>query len=214
VALGGSVTRRALNPGADPVDLLNSIAATGLSPSLVFFGGLTDGGAAGLRQAMIQLGHADWPFVSWDGLWDGSGANPNSFIAKAGPAANGTYASHPTVGIIRAEFEQRYRAAYGEAPSGSLYDYTAAAYACAQIVIASLESAAGHGNDPASVRESVRAHAADPASRFDTVVGQVSFDANGDSVRQVVSFYRVDMAAAGGRGDWVLVKQQDFGPAQ
>jgi class 3 adenylate cyclase/ABC-type branched-subunit amino acid transport system substrate-binding protein len=212
-ALGGTVTRRALNPGADPVALLNSVAAAGLSPSLVFFGGLTDGGAAELRQAMVQVGHGDWPFVSWDGLWDGSGATANSFIAKAGAAANGSYVSHPTVGTIRAEFEQHYRAAHGDVPSGSLFDYTAASYACAEIVIASLESARGVGNDPAAVREYVRAHAADPASRFDTVVGPVSFDANGDFVHQVVSFYRVDMAAAGGLGDWVLVKQQDFGPA-
>jgi hypothetical protein len=64
------------------------------------------------------------------------------------------------------------------------------------------------------VRDAVRAHAVDPTSSFDTIVGPVSFDANGDSVHQVVSYYRVDTAAAGGLGDWVIVKQQDFGPAR
>ncbi|MDT4935471.1 MAG: branched-chain amino acid transport system substrate-binding protein [Pseudonocardiales bacterium] len=213
-ALGGTYTRRALNPGLDAIELLNSVTSAGLSPTLVFFGGLTDGGAPQLRQAMIQAGHADWPFVSWDGLWDGSGATADSFISLAGAAANGSYVSHPTVGTIRAEFEQHYRAAYGDVPAGPLNDYTAAAYACVQIVIASLDAAHGVGSDPTAVRDAVRAHAVDPTSSFDTVVGPVSFDANGDSVHQVVSYYRVDTAAAGGLGDWVIVKQQDFGPAR
>jgi hypothetical protein len=28
-----------------------------------------------------------------------------------------------------------------------------------------------------------------------------------------VTFYRVETSADGGRGDWVISKQQDFGPA-
>ncbi|MDL2335332.1 MAG: adenylate/guanylate cyclase domain-containing protein [Chloroflexota bacterium] len=213
-ALGGTVTRRALNPGADAVQLLDSVTAAGMAPTLVFFGGLTDGGAPQLRQAMIQVGHADWPFVSWDGLWDGSGATANSFIAQAGAAANGSYVSHPTVGTIRAEFEQHYRDVYGDVPISPFYDYTAATYACVEIVIASLDAARGIGSDPTAVREAVRAHAVDPTISFDTVVGPVSFDANGDSVHQVVTFYRVDTAAADGLGDWVILKEQDFGPAR
>jgi class 3 adenylate cyclase len=38
--------------------------------------------------------------------------------------------------------------------------------------------------------------------------------ANGDSTQQMVSMYRVDLHAADGVPDWVLVKQQDFGPPQ
>jgi hypothetical protein len=34
------------------------------------------------------------------------------------------------------------------------------------------------------------------------------------SALQMVSMYRVDPEAADGAGDWVLVKQQDFGPQQ
>ena len=44
------------------------------------------------------------------------------------------------------------------------------------------------------------------------VLGTAGFDANGDATQQFVSFLRVDPAAAGGAGDWVLVKHQDFGP--
>jgi hypothetical protein len=42
----------------------------------------------------------------------------------------------------------------------------------------------------------------------------VGFDANGDSTQKFVSMFRVDPEAADGAGDWVLVKQQDFGPPQ
>src|SRR5262245_14689 len=50
--------------------------------------------------------------------------------------------------------------------------------------------------------------------RYETVLGTVGFDANGDSTQQMISFYRVDPEAADGAGDWVLMKQQDFGPPQ
>lgn len=49
--------------------------------------------------------------------------------------------------------------------------------------------------------------------RYETVLGTVGFDTNGDSLRQFVTFYRVDPSAGGGSGDWVVLKKQDFGPA-
>ena len=64
------------------------------------------------------------------------------------------------------------------------------------------------------LREAVRAHAVDPDRRYETVLGTVGFDANGDSIQQMVSFFRVDPEAADGAGDWALIKQQDFGPPQ
>ena len=79
-----------------------------------------------------------------------------------------------------------------------------------QSVAAVLPSA----STPEALREAVRADAVDPANRFRTVLGDVSFDRNGDSQQQFVTFYRVDPTAASGTGDWVVMKQQNFGPAQ
>ena len=180
----------------------------------MFFGGLTDGGAPELRKAMVDAGWANVPLVSWDGLWDGSGEVPSSFIALAGSAAAGSYISHPTVGTIKNDFDTAYRSAYGDMAHDTLYEYSAATYACVEIVLQTLNAVRDVGNDPATLREAVRAHVADPHAQFDTVVGSVGFDANGDSLRQVVSFYRAEPTAAGGKGDWVLVRQQDFGPAR
>jgi branched-chain amino acid transport system substrate-binding protein len=212
--LGGTTVSRVLNPGADGSEALQPLTEVGVDGAIVFYGGLTDGGAPQLRKAMVDAGWADVPFVSWDGLWDGSGEVTNSFVALAGSAAAGSYISHPTVGTIKIEFDTAYRAAYGELVHDTLYEYAAATYACVEIVLESLNSVRDVGNDPASLREAVRAHVADPHALFETVVGSVGFDANGDSLRQVVSFFRVDPAAAGGKGDWVLVRQQDFGPAR
>ena len=47
---------------------------------------------------------------------------------------------------------------------------------------------------------------------FDTVLGSVQFDANGDSIQQFVTIHKVDMGANGGAGDWVILRQRDYGP--
>jgi len=48
---------------------------------------------------------------------------------------------------------------------------------------------------------------------FRTVLGTVGFDANGDSLQQIVTLHRVGAPAAGTTLDWLVDKQQDFGPA-
>ncbi len=159
---------------------------------------------------MREAGHESTPFVSSDGLLDGSGAAAGSYLHRAGKAAAGTYVTRASIAPPRADFVDAYRSAFGEEPT----DYAAAAYACVQVILASLEAIAADGPDAGGLREALRAHAVDPDHRFETVIGTLGFDANGDSTQQVVSLYRVDPEAADGASDWVLLKQQDFGPPQ
>ena len=121
----------------------------------------------------------------------------------------GSYASHSSIGPFRASFVDAYRARFGEEPD----EYAAAAHACAEVVIQSVRAIAASGASAEDLREAVRAHAVDPTHRFETVLGTVGFDANGDSIQQFVTVYRVDPQAAEGAGDWVLVNQQDYGVA-
>jgi ABC-type branched-subunit amino acid transport system substrate-binding protein len=88
-----------------------------------------------------------------------------------------------------------------------------AAYACTQVILESLKAVAATAPSADGLRDAVRAYAVDASNRFDTVIGNVGFDANGDSLQQFVTFYKVDMSAADGKGDWVIDKQQDYGPA-
>ena len=80
-----------------------------------------------------------------------------------------------------------------------------------EVILASLEAIAEDGPDAGELREALRAYAVDPAHRYETVLGTVGFDVNGDSTQQFVSMFRVDPEAADGAGDWVLLKQQDYG---
>jgi branched-chain amino acid transport system substrate-binding protein len=204
---GGTTVRRALNPGSDPSDVLSALDSAG-GPMAVFFGGFGDSGAVPLRQAMVAKGHGAIPFVSWDGI-SGGADDPTSFIANAGPAATGSYYSHAAIAIPKADFVTRYRARFHVEPD----EYAPAAYACAQVIFEALTGVAKTGPNAAELREAVRAYAVDITHRYETVIGSVGFDANGDSLQQFVTFYRVDPSAAGGKGDWVIDKQQDYGPA-
>ncbi|MEO8228967.1 MAG: ABC transporter substrate-binding protein [Chloroflexota bacterium] len=206
--LGGSVVRRTLNPGADPTSVIGPLSGAD-APTAVFFGGFTDTGAAGVRTAMTAAGKAAIPFVSWDGIQDGSGADSGSFLQSTGSAAVGSYFSHAAIALPKADFVDRYLARFGVGPD----EYTASAYACAQVIFEALRKVATTGPSAEALREAVRAYAVDPTHRYETVIGTVGFDVNGDSLQQFVTFYRVDPSAAGGKGDWVIAKQQDYGPA-
>lgn len=58
------------------------------------------------------------------------------------------------------------------------------------MILASLEAIAEDGPDAKELREALRARAVDPDHRYETVLGTLGFDANGDSTQQMVSFFR------------------------
>ena len=207
--LGGQVIRSSFAAGADPMTALEPLASDATPPDVVFFSGLTNTGAPELRRAMVEAGHAATPYLGWDPLINGSGAVDGSYLQVAGPAAAGTFATHASIAPPRADFVEAFRAAFGEEPN----EYAAAAYACMEVVLDSLRGISASGPDAVGLREALRAYAVDPAHRYQTTLGTLGFDANGDSTQQFVSFYRVDPAAADDAGDWVVLKQQDYGPA-
>jgi len=208
-ALGGQAEKATFPEGGTIVDA-RKLLRKAAPPDVVVFAGDTDHGAAQVRKAMRAVGLGSTPFLSWDTIYDGSGRDRNSYLHQAGKDAVGSYAALSSIAPPRVDFVDAYRARFGEDPT----DYAAAAYACAQIILAALETSADDGPSADELREAVRAHAVDPANRYETVLGTLGFDENGDSTQQVVSLYRVDPAGADGAGDWALIKQQDYGPQQ
>jgi DNA-binding SARP family transcriptional activator/ABC-type branched-subunit amino acid transport system substrate-binding protein len=210
---GGTSIRRTLNPGAAPASVLEAIADPA-APGVVFLAGDIDSGVA-IRSAMADLNALSTPLLSWDGLiFDTSmfpgGEGAGSYILRVGArAAEHSFAAHASLPDQKFSFADGYRARYGEEPN----EYAAAGYACVEIVAVALRGIASQAPNPGRMRELVRAYAVDQQHRYETVLGTVGFDANGDSMRQFVTFYRVDPSAGGGVGDWVLLKKQDFGPA-
>jgi branched-chain amino acid transport system substrate-binding protein len=209
-AMGGVVDRRAHNPGADDLSSTMALLDAALDPAgAVYFGGDAVS-ALEVKTAMAAAGHAATPLVSTDALYDGPGVEQGSFIQQAGPLAANTYITQVGIAPVNADFQERYRRDFGSAPS----DYAAASYACTQLILAGLRDAIAHGADAAGLREAVRAAVVGAPLGTPTVIGDVGFDANGDSLDQYVTFYTVDPTAAEGKGDWVLLDQQNFGPAR
>ncbi|MEX0629472.1 MAG: BTAD domain-containing putative transcriptional regulator [Chloroflexota bacterium] len=209
-ALGGTTLRRALNPNADPRALLAPLADELNPPDVVFFGGETDTGGVALRRAMADAGRLATPLLTWDFLLDGSGSDSGSYLEQTGAeAAVGSYAAHASLPDPKASFIDAYREEFGTEPD----EYAAAGYACVEIITAAMRGIASSGPSATVVRERLREYVANPEQRFETVLGSVGFDANGDALRQFVTFYRVEASAADGTGDWVIFKKQDFGPA-
>ncbi|MDP9269620.1 MAG: ABC transporter substrate-binding protein [Chloroflexota bacterium] len=206
---GGQVLRASLKAGTKPASVLGPLSQGSSGPALVFFGGFTDTGGTALRKGMVSSGHAAIPLLSWDGLYDGPGATDGTYIHSVGTAAAvGSYVSHASLPLSTASFVDSFRRAYDVEPD----EYAAAAYACVEVIVDSLRAVATTKSTSQGLREALRAYAV--SHQFDeTAIGNVKFDANGDLVHQFVTFYRVDPSAAGGKGDWVIAKQQDFGPA-
>ena len=102
----------------------------------------------------------------------------------------------------RADFEARYEAEYGAAPTG----YAATGFACAQVVLDAIKRA-GTAASLAELREKVRAAGVDPNVEYTTVLGKMKFDANGDTSQKIISFYGYDAATK----DWAFKEQLDFG---
>jgi len=173
-------------------------------PDVVMFGGVTapDGdtsaGAAVLRHQMPAAGLGGVPLVGGPSLAAGDG-QAGSLLAIAGTAAKGTYLVDPTPSDYPGEeaFVASFKAAYGHEPD----PYAAPGYACTQVILAALATAARAGD---LTREAVRAAATATGSSVDTILGAVSFDADGDTTTPTLTAYRADPTAGGGKGRWVV----------
>jgi branched-chain amino acid transport system substrate-binding protein len=173
-------------------------AAKAKNPGFVYFGGVTATGGGTLRKQMVQNGMGSIPFGGGDGISDGSAATASSFLNVA--SADGDVNTYMTVAAIHdipnaAKFAADYKAAYGTEAGA----YSASGYACAQIFLQALAKA---GSD----REAVRAYVTTTANVFPTVLGNVSFDANGDTSQHVISEYKFDPTTK----DWKYFQQKDY----
>jgi branched-chain amino acid transport system substrate-binding protein len=179
--------------------------AKGLNPAIVMYGGVTTSGLGLFRKQMAQQNLANIPFVGGDGIVDGSAATASSFLNIAGP--DGDANSYGTVAAIHDipnpdKFKADYKAKFSNDPGS----YSAPGYACTQIFLQALKAVGSGVTDLGQLREKVRAYVADPANKYDTVLGTVGFDANGDTTQHTISYYQYDA----GSKDWKFIKQRDF----
>jgi len=175
------------------------------APDAVFYGGVTATGGGLVRKQMPQVGLDKLAYLGGDGIQDGPGSVEGSFINIAGAAAANSFSSVAAIAEYpgKADFDAKYKAAYNEEAGA----YSASGYACAQILLQAIKTAASKGD---VTRESVRAAGVDTNTTFETVLGPVKFDAVGDTNQKIISLYKTDLTAASGKGDWVFDSQVDY----
>ena len=61
-----------------------------------------------------------------------------------------------------------------------------------------------------ALREAVRVAGTATDVTYKTVLGDLTFNADGDTSQRIVSIYSVDIAGAGGKGDWKFETQVEY----
>jgi branched-chain amino acid transport system substrate-binding protein len=204
--LGGKVTRYAMASGdTDLGSLAGAIKAA--RPGGIMFAGETGADGAALRRALAAHHLGSLPFLGDDGIVDGDGRLAGSYIRSAGKQARGTYGAVAAINTFPGQpaFVRRFARRFGYQPGA----YAGPGYACAQVLLQAMRDAAAHG---AVTRDTVRRAVTDPNATFGTVLGQMTFDAGGDTSLRIISIYRVDPRLAGGAGDWRFQRQITLDP--
>jgi branched-chain amino acid transport system substrate-binding protein len=206
---GGTVVKHDAAPKttSDYVSIMTAAAA--LKPESIYFGGVTATGGARILLAAAQAGLGDVAYVGPDGINDGSADTKDSFLNLAGASAKNSYSTLAGIGDFpgKAKFSADYKAEYGQDPTG----YASTGFACAQVVLDAIARAAATSPSSDKLREAVRAAAVDTTHSYTTIMGSITFDANGDTSQHIVSIYAFDPAGAGGKGDWSFKEQVDYG---
>jgi branched-chain amino acid transport system substrate-binding protein len=201
-ANGGTVvSSHSITP--QEVSSMNSLAATiaSANPDVVFYGGVTSQGGGALKRALVAAGYSK-PLVGGDGIADDS-----SWITTAGASAAGntygTVAAPDPASLTTAEaakFKTDYTNFVAGKPDNNLVPYSAAAYAAAMIEIQAIKAVIQSGKAP--TRAAIRDYIA--GNTFSTIIGNISFDANGDNAGdKVFSIY----AIAPGASTWAYDKE-------
>jgi branched-chain amino acid transport system substrate-binding protein len=199
---GGTLLGRSSEPGSTTsyVGLLTQIASK--SPDVIYFGGLNSTGGDLIRQQMLQVpGLQTTPLGGGDGIVtsDEASAVPTG---KGGPVF-GTVATEDVVKAPGGStFIQQYNSTYGASNFGA---YSAAAYDSMNILIQAIKTALANGaHTPQNSSDSAGATsfrtaviAAIQGIHFSGVLGQQSFDSNGDTTNKVITIYQVGVNPAG-----------------
>jgi len=203
--LGGTIVGTAAigDGGEDPGVVAGRIEDSG-AQSVFYDGPSALGGRvlAGLSGASAGL-----PFVGLDIILDGPRSATGSFMQAAGANVANAYGVFPagTDPKLGPQVQAAYAAAYGQPAE----NFVLSAYACATVILDGLARRDSERlGEPATWREALRAEVTAPGRRYETDVGTIEFDANGDAQPQRVSIYRGDPNA----GDWLFSQMLELPP--
>jgi branched-chain amino acid transport system substrate-binding protein len=205
--LGGTIVAREGNDFDISQSFTAILTANAGNFDVVYFGGTQVTGGGQLRRDMGGADMLEIPLVGPDGIADlGDAGAEGAFLTLAG-AENGANVFGTIAGIHDIPDPEAFATAYGEAYDGAAPGaYSALAYACAQVLLQAIDANIGTATDLAALREAVRTSVF-AGEEWDTVLGTIHFDENGDSSQKFISFYGTRDDGSG----WDFIKQQDFG---
>ena len=206
-ALGGTIVAREGNDFDISQSFTAILTANAGNFDVVYFGGTQVTGGGQLRRDMGGADMLEIPLVGPDGIADlGEAGAEGAFLTLAG-AENGANVFGTIAGIHDIPDPEAFATAYGEAYDGAAPGaYSALAYACTQVLLQAIDTNIGAAADLAALREAVRTTIF-AGQEWETVLGTIHFDENGDSSQKFISFYGTKADGSG----WDFIKQQDFG---
>jgi branched-chain amino acid transport system substrate-binding protein len=162
--------------------LLTKVHST--SPDMIFFGGTTASGGGLVRKQMADVGMRDIKYVGGDGISD------EEFVKETADMANNSFytvAAPETSKLPSAKaFVEAYHKRFGSNPG----PYSANAYSAAQIIIAAVLKGIKENGGKLPTRLEVRQNVA-ATQNFETPIGKIGFDRNGDTTAPILSFYAI-----------------------
>ena len=157
----------------------------GQNPEAVFFGGNTSTGGGLLRRQMADVGMGSVAYLGGDGISD------DEFEKVAGSTANGAYMTVAAPDASKLPSAKDFVAAYKARFNSDVGPYSANAYTAAKIEIAAIEKAIADNGGKMPTRADVLKNVASTTG-FQSPIGTVGFDANGDTTSPVLSLNHVE----------------------
>ena len=154
------------------------------NPDVVFFGGTSSTGGGQVRHQMADVGLGKTPFLGGDGIAD------DEFEKVAGDMANGSYITFASPDAMTFSPAKAFTSAYIARFKTDPGPYSANAYTAAKIAIAAIEKAIADDGGKLPTRADVLKNVA-ATSSFDSPVGKVGFDSNGDTTAPTLSVIQV-----------------------
>ncbi|HEX3468737.1 MAG TPA: branched-chain amino acid ABC transporter substrate-binding protein [Candidatus Elarobacter sp.] len=158
--------------------------AASLKPDVVFYGGTTSTGGGLVRKQMGDAGLGKTPYLGGDGISD------DEFETVAGDSANGSYMTVAAPDADKLPSAKAFIAAYKARFKSDVGPYSANAYTGAKIEIAAIEKAINDAGGKMPTRADVLKYVA-ATKDFDSPIGKVGFDANGDTTSPILTLLEV-----------------------
>jgi branched-chain amino acid transport system substrate-binding protein len=162
----------------------------GSNPDAVFFGGNTSTGGGLLRRQMGDVGMTATPYMGGDGIGD-----TDEFVKEAGSMAQNVYYSIAAPDAEKLPTAEKFVAAYKARFKESVGPYSANAYSAALIEIAAISKAIKENGGKMPTRAAVLKNIA-ATHDFDTPIGKIGFDANGDTTAPILTLMKLSNGKA------------------